>query len=100
MRFVKMLRFSIAAVLATSGWVLSNEAAAQAAPDVLKAKGCLDCHDLEKKKVGPAFKDVAAKKAGKADELVAKLKEGKGHLKINATEAEIKAAVDQVLSTK
>jgi cytochrome c len=97
---MKLLRLSIAAVLAASGWALSNEAGAQAGPQVLKAKGCLNCHDLEKKKVGPAFKDVAAKKAGKADELVAKLKEGKGHMKINATEAEIKAAVEQVLSTK
>ena len=97
---MKLLRLSIAAVLAASGWVLSNEAGAQAAPDVLKAKGCLNCHEMDKKKVGPAFKEIAAKKAGKADELVAKLKDGKGHLKINATEAEIKAAVDQVLSTK
>jgi cytochrome c len=97
---VKMLRLSIAAVLAASGWVLSNEAGAQAGADVLKAKGCLNCHDLEKKKVGPAFKDIAAKKAGKADDLVGKLKDGKGHMKINASEAEIKAAVDQVLSTK
>jgi cytochrome c len=97
---VKMLRLSIAALLAASGWVLSNEAGAQAAPDILKAKGCLNCHELDKKKVGPAFKEVAAKKAGKADELVAKLKDGKGHMKINATEAEIKAAVDQVLATK
>lgn len=97
---MKSLAVSIAAVLAVSGWALSNEASAQSNPEILKAKGCLNCHDLEKKKVGPAFKDVAAKKAGKADELVAKLKDGKGHLKINATEAEIKTAVEQVLSTK
>lgn len=73
---------------------------AQAAPDILKAKGCLNCHDVEKKKVGPALKDIAARRAGKADEMVAKLKDAKGHPKVNATEAEIKAAVDQVLSTK
>lgn len=97
---MKLLRLSIAAVLAASGWALSNAASAQAGPDVLKAKGCLNCHEADKKKVGPAFKDIAAKKAGKADELVAKLKDGKGHMKINATEAEIKAAVEQVLSTK
>jgi cytochrome c len=96
---MKLLRLSIAAVLAASGWALSDAASAQA-PDVLKAKGCLNCHDAEKKKVGPPLKEIAAKKAGKADELVAKLKDGKGHMKINATEAEIKAAVDQVLSTK
>ena len=96
---MKMLRLSIAAVLAVSGWALSNEVSAQA-PDVLKAKGCLNCHETDKKKVGPSIKEIAAKKAGKTDELVAKLKDGKGHLKVNATEAEIKAAVDQMLSTK
>jgi hypothetical protein len=32
--------------------------------------------------------------------LVGKLKEGKGHLKIDATDAELKAAVGTVLSTK
>jgi cytochrome c len=91
----------IAAVLAVSGWALSDAASAQlSGGEVLKAKGCTNCHDAEKKKVGPAFKDVAAKKAGKSDELVAKIKDAKGHPKVNASEAEIKAAVDQVLSTK
>lgn len=97
---MRMLRLSIAFVLAAAGWVLSNEASAQTGPEVIKAKGCHNCHDVEKMKVGPAFKEIATKKAGKADELVAKLKHGKGHMKINATEAEIKAAVDQVLATK
>jgi cytochrome c len=71
--------------------------------DVLKTKGCLGCHDMEKKKVGPAFKDVAAKYKGDsaaAGNLVAKLKDGKGHQKINASEAELKSAVEQVLSAK
>jgi cytochrome c551/c552 len=36
-------------------------------PELLKAKGCLNCHDIEKKKVGPAYKDVAAKYKGDAD---------------------------------
>ncbi len=97
---MKTLRLSIALVLAASGWALSNEVGAQAGADLLKAKGCLNCHDAEKKKVGPSMKDIAAKKAGKTDELVAKIKDGKGHMKANATEAEIKAAVDQMLATK
>ena len=76
---------------------------AQSGADVLKAKGCMNCHDNDKKKVGPAYKDVAAKykgKKGAEGELVAKIKEGKGHLKIAATDDELKAAVKQVLSTK
>ena len=98
---MKLLRLSIVAIFVVSGWILSNEAgAADAGADVLKAKGCLNCHDAEKKKVGPSMKEIAAKKAGKTDELVAKIKDAKGHPKVNATEAEIKAAVEQVLATK
>jgi len=76
---------------------------AQSGADVLKAKGCMNCHEMDKKKVGPAYKDVAAKyRDDKAapDMLVAKIKEGKGHMKIDATDAELKAAVGTVLSTK
>lgn len=76
---------------------------AQSGTDVLKSKGCLNCHENDKKKVGPAYKDVAAKYKGDKNAegmLVEKLKEGKGHMKISATDAELKAAVKQVLSTK
>lgn len=31
-----------------------------------KSKNCLACHSVDKKVVGPAYKDVAAKYAGKA----------------------------------
>lgn len=94
---MKKLTLSIAAVLAVSGWVLSQEASAQT--DVLKSKGCLNCHDPEKKKVGPALKDIAAKKP-KADEVVAKMKDGKGHPKVAGSDADLKAAVDAALATK
>ena len=70
---------------------------------MLKAKGCLGCHDMDKKKVGPAYKDVAAKYKGNKDAestLVAKLKEGKSHPKVSATDDELKAAIKQVLATK
>jgi cytochrome c551/c552 len=58
---------------------------------------------MDKKKVGPAYKDVAAKYKGQKGAeaaLVAKIKEGKGHLKIEASEAELQAAVRHVLATK
>jgi cytochrome c len=85
----------ILGMLAGSGAALS-----QSADDLLKAKGCLGCHDFDKKKVGPAYKDVAAKykdNAGAEAMLVAKLKDGKGHMKINASESEIKTMVGRVL---
>jgi cytochrome c len=57
---------------------------------------------VEKKKMGPAYKDVAAKyKDNKEAEskLVAELKEGKGHpVKVAATDAELKTLVQYVLS--
>ena len=90
-------------ILAAAGAIAAGAGFAQSGPDVMKAKGCLNCHDNDKKKVGPAFKDVAAKykgNKGAAGELVAKIKEGKGHMKIDASEAELKAAVGTVLSTK
>ena len=90
-------------VLAVAGALAAGAAWAQAGTDVLKAKGCLNCHDMEKKKAGPAFKDVAAKykgKQGAEGELVAKLKEGKGHPKSQATETDLQAAVRQALAAK
>jgi len=90
-------------VLAAVGILAASPGYAQSGADVLKAKGCLNCHDMDKKKVGPAYKDVAAKykgKKGAESELVAKIKEGKGHPKIAASEAELQAAVRHVLTTK
>ena len=41
--------------------------AVQASPELSKSAGCAKCHELDKKKKGPAFKDSAAKYKGKAD---------------------------------
>ena len=90
-------------IVAAAGALAAGVGFAQSGADVLKAKGCMNCHDNDKKKVGPAYKDVAAKyKGDKGAEtaLIAKLKEGKGHPKIAASDAELKAAVGTVLSTK
>ena len=93
----------ILSMLSAVAFVAAGAAIAQSGPEVLKAKGCLGCHDMDKKKVGPAYKDVAAKYKGdgKAEAmLVEKIKEGKGHPKIAASDAELKAAIGTVLSTK
>ena len=90
---------SILVAVAVAGALAGGVVLAQ---DPLKPK-CLGCHDMDKKKVGPAFKDVAAKHKGNKDAagaVLAKMKEGKGHPKIAASDAELKAAVGTVLSTK
>ncbi|MEJ2181013.1 MAG: cytochrome C-551, partial [Gammaproteobacteria bacterium] len=69
----KMLAMSAAAaILAVSG-------TAQADLDLAKKSGCLACHSVDKKVVGPAWKDVAAKYKGDAGAkatLVEKVKKG------------------------
>lgn len=88
-------------VVAAAGTLIAGGVSAQSGADVAKAKGCMGCHDIAKKKVGPAYKDVAAKYKGDAKaegNLVAKIKEGKGHPKVAASDAELKAAVGYALS--
>lgn len=93
---------AVALVLVAAGVLTAGLVYAQSGADVVKAK-CAACHDADKKKVGPSFKDSAAKyKGDKGAEakLVGALKEGKGHPKVGASDDELKAAVKQVLSTK
>ena len=40
---------------------------AHANADLAQKKNCMSCHTLQKKVVGPAFKDVATKYAGQKD---------------------------------
>ena len=89
LRYVIALTFAIAA----------GSVFAQSGEAVVKSKGCLNCHAVATKKVGPSFKDIAAKKPDAAA-VEAKLKDGKGHPKIAASDAELKAAIGYVLSQK
>lgn len=64
-----------AAVLALA----SGAACAADAQQLLKDKSCLSCHTLDKKLVGPAYKDVAAKYKTRKDAetyLVKKIRGG------------------------
>jgi cytochrome c len=48
-------------------FAFTGAAHAQGAQDLMKSNGCMNCHDVSAKKVGPSFKDIAAKFKGKAD---------------------------------
>ena len=90
-------------VIAAAAALAAGTASAQSGTEQLKAKGCLGCHDVDKKKIGPGLKDVAAKyKGDKGAEakLVAKLKDGKGHPKVAGSEDDIKKLVGAVLAQK
>jgi cytochrome c len=88
----------IAAVVAV-GMATAGAASAQEA--LAKSSGCLNCHDVATKKMGPAFKEVAAKYKGKADAeatLVTKLSTAKGHPEVKAKGDDLKGIVKWVLS--
>lgn len=76
---------------------------------IAQAKGCLACHQIEMKVVGPAYKDVAAKyksDAAAVDTLVAKVQAGGvgtwGQIPMppqaHVPEAEIRTVVEWIMS--
>ena len=75
--------------------------AAQASEDLAKANGCLTCHAMDTKKMGPSFKSIAAKYKGKADApamLETKLSTAKGHPEVKAKGDDLKSLVKWVLA--
>jgi cytochrome c len=80
---------------------LAMAGAANAQEDLAKSSGCLTCHAVDTKKMGPSFKDIAAKYKGKAGAeatLVANLKSGKGHPAVKSSEADTAKLVKWVLA--
>ncbi len=97
--------------VAIAGLLASGAAFADAGADLAKAKNCLACHAVDKKVVGPAYKDVAAKyKGDKGAEakLIDKVKKGGSGVWGNVpmppnpqvNDAEVKQLVQWVLSQK
>ncbi len=96
--------FVSAGLLVSAGNALAQEALA-------KKYNCLACHSVDKKIVGPAYKDVAAKYKGDAGaeaRLVAKVKNGGSGVwgpipmppNSSVPDADVKALVKWVLSLK
>lgn len=101
---MKRALITLAAVLATAAPAWADQALAT-------AKNCMACHAIDKKVVGPAYKDVAEKyKNDKtaADRLTTKVIKGGAGVwgpipmpaNVQVTEAEAKKLVAWVLSLK
>lgn len=98
------------AMMAVAGLAFAGQVRADAGADLAKTKNCLSCHAVDKKVVGPSYKDVAAKYKGDkaaADKLAAKIKAGGSGVwgpvpmpPNNVTEAEAKTLATWVLSQK
>jgi cytochrome c len=84
----------VAAGVAVSGAVSASETLA-------KSSGCMACHDVATKKMGPSYKDIAAKYKGKADAektIVANLKAAKGHPAVKTSDADTVTLVKWILA--
>jgi cytochrome c len=93
------MKSTILAGLAVAGFLAAG--LANASEDLAKKAGCTLCHATDQKKVGPAFKDIAARNKGKAGAeaiLVAKVKGGKPHPPVKASDDEVKKIVKWVLA--
>jgi cytochrome c len=104
---------TLASFLFISAGVLASAGAGNALASEALAKkyNCLACHTVDKKIIGPSYKDVAAKYKGDAGaeaKLISKIKKGGagvwGQIPMppNATvpDADVKALVKWVLSLK
>ena len=106
MKRLAILACGMVAALTVASAAAADAAKAQA---LLKQHNCLQCHGIDKKIIGPAYKDVAKKykgQKGAAAMLAKKVKEGgKGVWgaipmppNTGASDADIKLMVEYVLS--
>ena len=93
------MKLLVLTLVASIGLMAANVSNAQEA--LAKSSGCLNCHAVDTKKIGPALKDIAAKYKGNAaaeGTLVAKLTDAKGHPAIKASPDDIKSLVKWILA--
>lgn len=97
--------------IALAAAVCAMAAPASASLELAKKDRCLTCHAVDKKMMGPSFKDIAAKYKGQADapaKLAIKVKKGgtgvwgKVPMPPNAaaSEDDVKTLVAWILATK
>jgi cytochrome c len=94
------MKMIVSSVIVSIG-LIAAPGLANAQEALAKSSGCLNCHDVSAKKMGPAFKEIAAKYKGKADAeatLETKLTGAKGHPAVKASADDVKAVVKWILA--
>jgi cytochrome c len=87
------------AMVTAVGLVGAGIAHAQDGAALAQKSGCMTCHAVDTKKMGPSFKDVAAKFKGKSDaDVVAAIKASKPHASTKASDDDLKALGKWILS--
>lgn len=105
------MKHALMAALAGVSILAAGGAQAAAADDLLKKNACTACHALDKKMVGPAYKDVANKYRGQKDapaKLAEKVKKGGtgvwGQIPMppnaGVSDADLKVMIEYILSLK
>ena len=87
-----MLALAAAGFLAGTMPVSADEA-------LFKSKGCVKCHDAEKKKKGPSVSAMSAKYKGDVGKATSMVK-SKDHPEVDATDAELKKLVSHAIGAK
>ena len=101
----------LSAAFAAAAFAAAGHSHAQSPEDLLKKHGCVTCHAIDKKIVGPAYIDVATKYRGDAKApamLMEKVKKGSvgtwgpAMMPPNPTvpDADVKILVTHILSLK
>jgi len=105
------MSFAKIGMMAVAGLLVAGAANAAGETELATKSGCLACHAVDHKVIGPAYKDVAAKykgDAGAAAKLYAKVKAGGGGVwgpipmppNAQVSDKDIKTLVDWVLTQK
>ena len=95
-----MKEWTVLSVVVSAALVVAP-GAANAQEALAKSSGCLTCHAVDAKKMGPSFKEIAAKYKGKADAaatIETKLASAKGHPAVKTSADDNKALVKWILS--
>lgn len=69
----------VISMIAAAGLMAAGSAMATDMPDLAKKSGCVACHTIDKKVVGPAWMDISKKYKGQADaeaKLITKVAKG------------------------
>jgi cytochrome c len=86
------MKLMMIAVVTAVGLTGTGMAQAQDGAELAQKSGCMTCHAMDAKKMGPSFKDLAAKFKGKSDAaVVAAVKASKPHASSKASDADLQA---------
>ena len=90
---------SIALWVVMATVTMAANAATPGEEPLAEKSGCLTCHAVDTKKIGPAFKDAARTFKGKSNaEAFAKWKEAKPHAAVKASEDDVKTVLKWVMT--